>query len=308
MRKREISKLRILSALALLTLILSSTGMTGVDSALAQDGPPPEVEVINEYFTVEHLTMPDGTQLEKAAINGPPEPPLGWESLRQDPGPLPSDGLLSNFPAYSWVFGCSAVSGAMIAAYYDRNGYPNMYTGPTDGGVMPLTDTSWSTWTDSEPHTYPNNPLIASKAGVDGRSASLKGSIDDYWVKFGHDTDPYVTGSWTQHTWSDAIGDYMKTSQSAYGSTDGSTSFYGYYDPVSSTKLTCTAMDGYGILDDGTQGRRDFYQARGYTVSECYNQMTYNTVSGGFSLADLQAEIDAGHPVLINVTGHSMVA
>ena len=39
-------------------------------------------------------------------------------------------------------------------------------------------------------------------------------------------SDPYITGGWTQHTWGDAIGDYMKTSQSAYDNTDGSTNFY----------------------------------------------------------------------------------
>ena len=31
----------------------------------------------------------------------------------------------------------------MIAAYYDQNGYPDIYTGPTNGSVMPITDTSW---------------------------------------------------------------------------------------------------------------------------------------------------------------------
>ena len=38
--------------------------------------------------------------------------------------------------------------------------------------------------------------------------------------------DPYIAGGWTQHTLGDAIGDYMKTSQSAYGNVDGSTAFY----------------------------------------------------------------------------------
>ena len=103
----------------------------------------------------------------------------------------------------------------MIAAYYDRGTYPNMYAGPTNGGVMPLTDTSWPTWSDGY-ETYPNNPLIASHIGVDGRGA-IRGSIDDYWVQYDSAAnDPYITGGWPQHTWGTAIGDYMKTSQSAY--------------------------------------------------------------------------------------------
>ena len=55
-------------------------------------------------------------------------------------------------PAFNWVFGCSSVSGAMIAGYYDRNGFANMYTGPTNGGVMPLDNSSWPTWSDGYRH------------------------------------------------------------------------------------------------------------------------------------------------------------
>ena len=136
------------------------------------------------------------------------------------------EGIIANFPSFDWVFGCSAVSGAMIAAYYDRGLYPNLYTGPTNGGVMPLTDTSWATWSDGF-ETYPNNPLIASHNGLDGRTS--KGSIDDYWIEYNSTSqDPYITGGWTQHDWGTAIGDYMKTSQSVYSNTDGSTSFYNW--------------------------------------------------------------------------------
>lgn len=266
--------------------------------------PPPEVEVVNPYYTIERFTLDDGTMLEKNIINGPPEPPPGYEDARTASiQPLPSRGVITNFPSYDWVFGCSAVSGAMIAAYYDNNGYPDMYTGPTNGGVMPLTDTSWITWYDGY-DIYPNNPLIASKNGVDGRS--IKGSIDDYWVRYNSAaSDPYITGGWPQHTWSDAIGDYMKTSQSAYSNVDGSTAFYNWIS--SSDPLTCTDMVNQGIDDeDGTYGRKLFYEARGYSVGDCYNQKTDNN-GGGFTLSDFQEEIDAGHPVLLNLAGHSIV-
>jgi hypothetical protein len=98
----------------------------------------------------------------------------------------------------------------------------------------------------------------------------------------------------------------MKTSQSAYSNTDGSTHFYNYSS--SATKLTCEDMVGYNIDDlDGTYGRKLFYEARGYSVSQCFNQNTDNKVTGGFSFADFKAEIDAGHPVLLNLAGHSIV-
>jgi len=262
---------------------------------------------INDYFSTQSITYSDGTIIERSIINGPPKPPPGH--LRQTvllPEPIPEMGINTlSVPAFKWVFGCSAVSASMIAGYYDRNGFPDMYTGPTDGGVIPLTeDSTWVTWKDIAGATYPNNPLIASHQGLDGRTTF--GSIDDYWVSYlSNSNDPYITGNWTQHTWGDAVGDYMKTSQSAYDNVDGSTSFY-LYD--SATPLSCSAMEAFGIAnDDGTYGRKLFYEARGYTVTDCYTEMTDNTHAGGFSFAQYKAEIDAGRPVLLNLEGHSIV-
>jgi hypothetical protein len=167
-------------------------------ASLAQD-PPPEaissqIEVISPYYSIEHLTTPDGTQLTGSIINGPPQPLPEYEAERQASiTTITPQGSLADFPSYDWVFGCSAVSSAMVAAWYDRGSYPNLYTGPTNGGVMPLTDTGWSTCSDCIGDTYPNNPLIASHNGVDGRTT--RGSIDDYWVSYGSTTtDPYITG------------------------------------------------------------------------------------------------------------------
>ncbi len=296
--------------LSVLMAILISLALIGTAGAanLAQDPPPinggSQIEVISPYYSIEHLTTPDGTQLSGSIITGPPRPLPEYEAEREaSMTAIEPQGTLANFPSYDWVFGCSAVSGAMIAAWYDRGSYPNFYTGPTNGGVMPLTDTSWATWSDGSV-TYPNNPLIASHNGVDGRV--IKGSIDDYWISYGNAAnDPYITGGWPQHAWGDAIGDYMKTSQSAYNNTDGSTTFYTWTSLPS--QLTCADMVSNSIhTKDGTYGRKLFYEARGYTVTDCYNQKTDNN-SGGFTLANFQAEIDAGHPVMLNLAGHTIV-
>ena len=294
---------------ALLTLMVC-TALVGsaVAAALPQGETPesgsPQIEVISPYYSVELITTPDGAQLTRSIINGPSQPLPEYQAEREaSMTAIEPEGTLGNFPSFDWVFGCSAVSGAMIAGYYDRTLYPNMYTGPANGGVMPLTDTAWPTWSDGF-ETYPNNPLIASHNGIDGRST--KGSIDDYWVKYGSGAnDPYITGGWTQHSWGTAVGDYMKTSQSAYNNTDGSTNFYTYTN--SPEKLTCADMVGYDIDHlDGTYGRKLFYEARGYTVTDCFNQKTDNN-GGGYTLANFQAEINAGHPVLLNLAGHSIV-
>jgi len=258
------------------------------------------------YFSVNTLSLANGAAIDEVTISGPPAPPPGFQLERQAAA-LPTPDLAAGInvltvPAFNWVFGCSAVSGAMVAGYYDRSGWPNIYVGPTNGGVMPLNNSSWPTWSDGS-RTYPNCPLIASKNGVDGRTS--RGSVDDYWVQYGSATsDPYLRNGWTQHAWGEAIGDYMKTSQSAFGNTDGSTTFYNYTS--SANRLTCDAMAADN-LPDGTLGRKLFYQARGYTVTDCYNQKTDNTISGGFSFAQFKAEIDAGRPVLLNLAGHSVV-
>ena len=265
---------------------------------------PTKIEVVNPYYSIEYKTLKDGTSISRHVIAGPPIPPSVDRHQRSATlAPSATAVTLADFPSYNWVFGCSAVSGAMIAGYYDRGAYPNMYAGPTNGGVMPISDTAWTTWFDGY-NTYPNNPLIASHLSVDG--LSTRGSIDDYWVRYDSGIqDPFITGSWTQHTWGTAIGDFMKTSQSSYANVDGATSFYTLN---SNLKLTCAEMGSYGIDDeDGTYGRKLFYEARGYTVSECYNQNTDNKYVGGFSLANFKAEIDAGHPVMLNLNGHTVV-
>jgi len=277
-------------------------------AALTQEEPPesgsPQIEIISPYYSIEQFTTADGTEITRSIINGPSQPLPEYQAEREaSMTAIEPEGTLGNMPSYDWVFGCSAVSGAMIAGYYDRTLFPNMYTGPANGGVMPLTDTTWPTWSDGH-ETYPNNPLIASHNGIDGRT--IKGSIDDYWIQNGSTaSDPYITGGWTQHTWGTAIGDYMKTSQSAYNNTDGSTNFNNYTS--SAEKLTCAAMEGFDIDHlDGTYGRKLFYEARGYAITDCYNQKTDNN-GGGYTLANFQAEIDAGHPVLLNLAGHSIV-
>jgi hypothetical protein len=263
-----------------------------------QEGQTLDTEVISPYFAIKHITLANGTRLSKALINGPSTPPQGLSPTQQIGSEATLLGSIASFPSYSWVFGCSAVSGSMIAAYYDRNGYANIYTGPTNGGLMPITDTSWPEWSDGY-ETYPSNPLIASKKGLEGRTT--RGSIDDYWIKYNSESpDPYITGGWTQHTWGTAVGDYMKTSQSYYDNVDGNTWFYFWND---GTKRQCNESPE----DDGMRGLKQFFEARGYTVSTCYTQLTDNDVSGGFTLANFKAEIDAGYPVLIHVQGHTLV-
>ncbi len=255
-------------------------------------------------YSVETIALPNGATIERAVIAGPPQPPAGIERIPVSPATESTAASKTlSVPAYEWSFGCSATSGAMIAAYYDRSAWSNVYTGPTNGGVMPMDSSSWGTWKDGAGDTYAQCPLTASRNGLDGRST--RGSIDDYWVAYGSEADdPYITKGWTQHAYGDAIGDYMKTSQSQYDNVDGATVFYNWSS--SSGPFDCADMPSYGATDDGSYGRKLFYEARGYTVTTCYNQKTSNN-GGGFTFTMYKAEIDAGRPVMINLAGHTVV-
>ena len=93
------------------------------DRATAQEDAPNYViqgrEEVNPYYTIEHLVFHDGSAMDRNIINGPSKRPGNSESSLS--GEQGVDAILSNFPSFSWVFGCSAVSGAMITTYYDRN-------------------------------------------------------------------------------------------------------------------------------------------------------------------------------------------
>ena len=279
---------RIGKGLLILALLLLATNPI----VFSQAETPPTVE----YYRVETMVLDDGTSIDRVVINGPPTPPDGYERTTVElPGPnsVTASNMLT-VPAYDWSYGCSATSAAMISAYYDRNGYPDMYTGPTNGSVMPLDNSTWGAG---------ECPLSASHNGIDGRA--IKGHVDDYWIAYlNTDPDPWI-GNWAEHTPPDCTGDFMRTNQSTYGNTDGSTSFV-YY--TNGAPTPCSDLEGFGIDDDGGCGHKYFYESRGYTVVEQYNQ--YVDTQGeadGFTYAQYMAEIDAGRPVMIHVTGHTMV-
>ena len=67
--------------------------------------------------------------------------------MRREPVATPNLGAvtLTMVPAFSWSFGCSPTAASMAAGYYDNNGYPEMYTGPTNWGFMPMDNSIWGT-------------------------------------------------------------------------------------------------------------------------------------------------------------------
>ncbi len=257
------------------------------------------------------VVLKDGTSLDIVIANSPPAPPqqkLAAKSLISSVQKT-GDVKLSGVPAFKWSYGAATTAGAMIAGYYDRAGFANIYTGPTNGGCMPLTNASWGA---SDKDVGGNEcPLSATRQGVDGRA--IRGHVDDYYVTEGTSgPDPYSLGHWTEHALGECTGDYMKSSKWFPGSStlwgadinqDGHAAFL--FD-VSGGPVTASYLEGNGgyyLLDAG-YGLKLFFESRGYTVSTMYNQYIN---PDGFTYDQYKAEIDAGRPVMLHLSGHVVV-
>ena len=247
-------------------------------------------KIDSKYF-IETITDRNGDQVDKIIVPGTPP-----ENFRA-PIALPSRTavILSNVPAFDWSYGCSATSAAMMAGYYDNTGYGDMYTGSINGGVCPMTNivTGWGSGECT---------LSATHQGYDG--LTTRGHVDDYWVEANSSSpDPYI-GNWSAHRNADCTADYMGTNQSTLGNIDGATTFYFATD--GSPQVDYSACEP--SEKDGCHGLRQFFESRGYTVTNNYSQyIAEQGLTYGFSFEQYMAEIDAGRPVLIQVEGHTML-
>lgn len=243
-------------------------------------------------FVARTFTDENGQIIEVRNVPGIP-------SELRNPGPIaqPSRSavILSGVPAFDWSYGCSATSGAMIAGYYDRANYSHIYTGPTNGGVMPLNNSVWGAG---------ECPLSATHQGYDGLLTA--GHVDRFWTN-STGNDPFGTGDPTG-TYNGCTADYMGTNQDWWGNSDGSTTFF-YYVDGSPLYNPSDGTSGPPYGRDGIHGLRLFFESRRYSVTLNYNQYIYgyngNTI--GYTLAQFQASINAGKPVLIQIDGHTMV-
>ncbi len=247
----------------------------------------------------------NGRVIEEIIVPGRPPAIKPEAAFLPEPNTAMGTNSLTNMPAFTWCYGCSATSAAMIAGYYDNHGYSNMYAGPANGGVCPMNNDSYWTYTGTPPGSSGECPLSATHMGFDGRAT--RGHVDDYWIDYlNTGPDPYIVNSWPEHTWSDCTADFMGTSQSKFNSKkDGATSFY-YYDDG-------TPLYDYSGCEPGNRGGchgfRQFFESRGYTVLTNFNQKIYGWEgnTNGYTFADYKADIDAGAPVMIHVEGHTMV-
>jgi hypothetical protein len=192
-------------------------------------------------------------------------------------------------PDYGWYYACMGTASGNLMGYWDRHGLPDFYTGTVNGGVAPLN-------TDSD-----NEAITAMWAS--------QGHLDDYYTAY-EDTgpDPYTIAGHPEHE-PDCIGDFIGMDQFKWqnlrnecrGNIDGFC--FVSWDPSGEKRVNYVPDPAAAEPDVDVQtGLRAWARWRGYDA-DVFTQLTDfnpNKLPGkGFTFADMQAEIDAGYPVLL---------
>lgn len=224
--------------------------------------------------------------------------------------------LLTGVPDYSWYGGCFGTAGGNLMGYWDRHGFPDFYTGPTNGGVSPL---------DSDGENHSVRSLWASRAGLDGRPADKPGHIDDYWVLYQDETalsyestdeDPYLKVGRAEHP-PDCISDFIGASQNKWtnlvGEHAGNIDAYAvtYWEPTGAKRVNFVPPPEDALeVRDLPSGLRAWTRFRGNhcgVFSQLADFVPGLAPGAGFAFEALKAEIDAGYPVMLYLQNHDEV-
>jgi len=224
----------------------------------------------------------------------------GASAIPADLGSAVCGAQLAGMPDYDWWYGCSPTAVGMVLGKYDRDGYGVMsYDNIAPGGDAELRLTPG---VSNDAATRASYPIASS-------FIASTGYVSDFYVSgygaSGDDLGPI-------HTF-DCLADFMGTSQDAAGNWNGSTTLYFF---TNGSPLHYYQIPGYGITtSSGMYGIYEYLSYAGYGgyVVDIYNQLSDNDAYGlgltfDFDLADFQAEIDAGRPVVVHIIGHSMMA
>jgi hypothetical protein len=216
------------------------------------------------------------------------------------PSQADSDVRLLGVPDYEWHAGCFGTACGNLMGYWDRHGLPDFYTGPTGGGLAPLSSGGANRGIRS---------LWASQAGLDGRPAGQWGHMEDYWVEYSKTgPDPYLAAGREEHA-PDCIGDFIGLSQKKWTNMndecDGNIDAYSFvfWNKKGARRTNFQPVDGNGEpVPDIPSGLQAWTRYRGYDADVFSQLSDFNptvTSGQGFTFQNLKAEIDAGYPVLI---------
>jgi hypothetical protein len=214
---------------------------------------------------------------------------------------------ITDVPDYEWYAGCFGTASGNLMGYWDRHGFPNFYTGPTNGGLAPL----GNSWPDDGIKS-----MWVSRAGFDGRPADQPGHAEDYWQVLDDNnysyestaTDPYIVAGRPEHA-PDSLCDFMGSSQNKWADLDGECSgnidafSFNFWDKKGGRRVNFTPPAQNGVpIRDIQSGWRAWTEFRGNRADVFSQLADFNPeipAGTGFTFEDLKAEIDAGYPVML---------
>lgn len=213
--------------------------------------------------------------------------------------------LVLDTPCYNWSFGCFGTGTGMFMAYWDRNGFPNIYTGPVNGGVAPLTFQEGGVNAEIR-------ALWATQAGFAGRHATNWGHFDNYGgsqaTYQSTAPDPYIVLGREEHP-PECIGDFIGLNQNKWtnlnNECNGNIDAYAFnfFDPTGAKRVNFIPPEQNGEpIPDIQSGLRVFAAYRGYdgdSFSQLADVWPDTPAGAGFTFNDLRREIDAGRPLLL---------
>ncbi|MBR4254113.1 MAG: hypothetical protein IKQ16_03395 [Lentisphaeria bacterium] len=216
-------------------------------------------------------------------------------------------------PEAEYMYGCTPTAVAMVLGYYDLYGYrgadlSNMIEGDVD---------SKSRGTDG--NAYNMNAFDT----VLGRATATESFVSRFHSRGGKETTPaqelkysFKSDNKTIDTsnW-DCIADYLGTGQYWRGNDNLSTtisysSLEDIFKNASYLEITAGSTTRNVRHVDTTMlyGLDLYVQSRGYALDyEITGTYVVDVAGGSFTFADYMNEIDSGRPVMVSISGHSMV-
>lgn len=216
-------------------------------------------------------------------------------------------------PEAEYMYGCTPTAVAMVLGYYDLYGYrgadlSNMIEGDVD---------SKSRGTDG--NAYNMNAFDT----VLGRATASENFVSRFHSRGGKETTPaqelkysFKSDNKTIDTscW-DCIADYLGTGQYWRGNDNLSTtisytSLEDIFKNDSYLEITAGSTTRNVRHVDTTMlyGLELYVQSRGYEMDyEITGTYVVDVAGGSFTFADYMNEIDSGRPVMVSISGHSMV-
>ncbi len=214
--------------------------------------------------------------------------------------------LQHKVPQAEYMYGCTATVVGMILGYYDLYGY----NGRKYSNLIPGTVDVNSRGTDGNAYDMDAfdtvlGSFIASEEYVERFFEQTAAKELPYTFVNGDPAKGLNTKAWN------CLADYLGTGQYYRGNVDYSTAYYyAGYEWLETTGQTFSvgSMEIPAKYHDFRYGLQLYLNSVGYSLDKELTK-TYRTDNndGTFTFEDYVAEIDAGRPVVISITAHSML-